>query len=103
MRPRLAAWLGLVPRQATTGGKPKLLGIGKRGNVYLRRLRVYGARKALHHLAKTDSGLGGWLQGLLARRHHNVVVIALANKLARIAWAVLARGRRYEAAHLAAG
>ena len=98
---RRLAGLGATPGH--DGRQAEALGIGKRGNVYLRRLLVYGARAALHHLAKTDSGLGGWLQGLLARRHHNVVVIALANKLARIAWAVLARGRRYKAAHLAAG
>lgn len=94
----LAAWLGLVPRQATTGGKPRLLGISKRGNVYLRRLLVHGARSVLHPLAKTDTALGRWLRALLARRHHNVAVVALANKLARIAWAVLARGSHYEAA-----
>ncbi len=91
----LAAWLGLVPRQATTGGKPRLLGISKRGNGYLRMLLIHGARTALPGLAKTESLLGRWLKGLLARAHRNVVIVALANKLARIAWAVLARERQY--------
>ena len=98
----LAAWLGLVPRQATTGGKPRLLGISKRGNVYLRRLLVHGARSVLHPLAKSDTALGHWLRGLLARRPCTVALIALANKLARIAWAILARGSHYEAAPAAA-
>jgi transposase len=94
----LAAWLGLVPRQATTGGKPRLRGITKRGNKYLRKLLVHGARGALPTLAKSQSPLGGWLRGLLARAHTNTVVVALANKLARIAWAVLRTGRPFEMA-----
>ncbi len=97
----LAAWVGLVPRQATTGGKPRLLGISKRGNVYLRRLLVHGARSVLRPLAKSDTPLGRWLRGLLARRPCTVAIVALANKLARIAWAVLARGTRYGAAQAA--
>jgi transposase len=91
----LAAWLGLVPRQATTGGKPRLLRISKRGNGYLRMLLIHGARTALPGLAKKNTPLGHWLRGLLARTHRNVVIVALANKLARIAWAVLARDRQY--------
>jgi transposase len=94
----LAAWLGLVPKQATTGGKPKLLGITKRGSRYLRKNLIHGARAVLPRLAATETRLGGWLRGLLERAHKNTVVVALANKLARIAWAVLARGRSYEAA-----
>jgi transposase len=87
----LAAWLGLAPRQITTGGKPHLAGITKRGNCYLRKLLIHGARAALPTLSKSESLLGGWLRALLARVHKNAVVVALANKLARIAWAVLRR------------
>lgn len=94
----LAAWLGLVPRQATTGGKPRLLGITKRGNKYLRKLLIHGARGALPTLAKSPSLLGEWLRTLLGRAHMNTVVVALANKLARIAWAVLRTGRPFEMA-----
>ena len=85
----LGAWLGLVPRQHTTGGKPRLLGISKRGNTYLRTLLIHGARAALPSLAKADTALGAWLRGLLTRCHPNTVVVALANKLARIAWALM--------------
>ncbi|MCI0756243.1 IS110 family RNA-guided transposase [Teichococcus vastitatis] len=92
----LAAWLGLVPRQMTTGGKPKLLGISKRGNVYLRKMLIHGARAALPVLAKGETPLGGWLRGLLARTHQNVAVVALAAKLARIIRAVLHSGQRFE-------
>jgi transposase len=93
----LAAWLGLVPRQFTTGGKPKLLGISKRGNKYLRRQLIHGARAALPYVAERDTPLGRWAKGLLSRAHHNVAVVAYANKLARIAWAVLRRGERFAA------
>lgn len=92
----MAAWLGLVPRQMTTGGKPRLLGISKRGNRYLRKNLIHGARAALPYLAERDTPLGRWARGLLQRAHKNVVVVALANKLARIAWAVLARGCVYD-------
>ena len=95
----LAAWLGLVPRQFTTGGKPKLLGISKRGNKYLRRLLIHGARAALPHVAERDTALGRWAKGLLDRAHPNVAVVAFANKLARIAWAVLRRGEKEGIAH----
>lgn len=94
----LAAWLGLVPRQMTTGGKPRLLGITKRGNKYLRKLLVHGARAALPSLSASTAPLGRWLQGLLQRAHKNTVVVALANKLARIVWAVLRQGGTYDAA-----
>jgi transposase len=94
----LSAWLGLVPRQATTGGKPRLLGITKRGNKYLRYLLVHGARSVMGRLSEQSTALGRWLRKLLARVHPNVAVVALANKLARIAWAVLAKGVRYAAA-----
>ncbi len=91
----LAAWLGLVPRQATTGGKPRLLGISKRGNRYLRKNLVHGARAVLPKLAERDTPIGRWLRDLLARQHKNVVVVALANKLARICWAVLSGDRGF--------
>ena len=93
----LAAWLGLVPRQMTTGGKPRLLGISKRGNKYLRKLLVHGARAALPSLSASTTPLGTWLRGLLERAHKNTVVVALANKLARIVWAVLRHGGTYDA------
>ena len=92
----LAAWLGLVPKQMTTGGKPKLLGISKRGNGYLRKMLIHGARAALPSLAKTETPLGGWLRGLLARAHVNTAVVALAAKLARTAWAVIRSGQRFD-------
>ena len=91
----LAAWLGLVPKQVTTGGKPKLLGISKRGNGYLRKMLIHGARAALPTLSKGETQLGAWLRGLLARAHVNTVVVALAAKLARIAWAVIRRGEKF--------
>lgn len=93
----LAAWLGLVPRQVTTGGKARLLGISKRGNVYLRTLLIHGARAALPALTRSTGPLGAWLRSLSARAHTNTVVVALANKLARIAWAVLRSGCSFDA------
>lgn len=93
----LAAWLGLTPRQATTGGKPRLLGITKRGNTYLRTLLIHGARAALPSLLASATPLGAWLRGLIGRAHKNKVVVALAGKLARVAWAVLHSGESYRA------
>ena len=92
----LAAWLGLVPKQMTTGGKPKLLGISKRGNVYLRKMLIHGARAALPMLSKAETPLGAWLRGLLARAHVNTVVVALAAKLAPIICVVLHSRQRFE-------
>jgi len=91
----LAAWMGLVPRQVTTGGKPKLLGITKHGNAYLRRLFIHGARAAMRSLEGKRTRLGHWVNGVLERRHRNVAIVALANKLVRIAWAVLTAGDHY--------
>src|SRR3546814_4039386 len=71
----------------TTGGKPRLLSITKRGNTYLRMLLIHGARAALPSLSKQATALGSWLRGLLSRAHRNVVIVELAAKLARIAWA----------------
>jgi transposase len=93
----VAAWLGLVPRQITTGGRPRLVGITKRGNKYLRKLLVHGARAAMPSMATSATPLGAWLRGLLARVHKNAAVVALANKLARIAWAVLRHGKTFDA------
>jgi len=86
-----ATWLGLVPQQHSTGGKPKLLGISKRGNEYLRRLFVHGARSVVTRMKRDKLSFGDWITGLEARAHRNVVLVAVANKLARIAWAVLSR------------
>ena len=98
----LSAWMGVVPRECSTGGQQKLLGISKRGNKYLRRLFVQGARSVLQHRDKQSPGLSSWLAQLSMRAHQNVVVVALANKLIRIAWAVLCRNQRYRAAVLTA-
>jgi len=98
----MAAWLGLVPRQATTGGKPRLLGISKRRNRYLRKNLIHGPRSVLPYLVQRDTPLGRWVTGLMTRAHKNTVVVALANKLARIAWAVLVHGRGFDASHVAA-
>lgn len=96
----LGAWLGLVPRQFTTGGKSRLLGITKRGNIYLRTLLVHGARAAMPSLSQSDTPIGQWLRALLSRGvHRNAAIIALANKLARIAWAVLRKERPFERAY----
>jgi len=96
-----AAWLGVVPRQPSTGGKQKLLGISKRGNSYLRRLFVQGAGAVLQQSAKQSSGLSAWLAQLTSRTHRNVAGVALANKLARVAWAVLAKNEKYRPPMLA--
>ena len=93
----LAAWLGLVPRQFTTGGRPKLMGITKRGSRYLRKMLIQGARSAMPSLARSDTATGSWLRALLARAHPNVAVVALAAKMARTVWALLHHGRSYEA------
>jgi transposase len=92
-----AAFLGLVPRQSGTGGRVKLLGISKRGDVYLRTLLIHGARAVLacsKHLSETS-------QRLLARRPFNVAVVALANKIARTIWAMLAHDRVYQPGYTA--
>jgi transposase len=94
----LAAWLGLVPRQYSTGGKQRLLGISKRGDPYLRQLFVHGARGAYHWLKRDQLSLGRWLEQLEGRSKRSTSIVALANKLARIAWAVLTTGQPYCAA-----
>jgi len=97
-----AAWLGLVPRQISTGDRTILGSISKRGNRYLRVLFVQAAWVVLIRPKSWQRyGLTGWLEAARKRLHHNVLAIALANKLARIAWSVLARGRGFEASRLA--
>jgi transposase len=91
-----AAWMGVVPREHSTGGKQKLLGISKHGNSYLRRLFIQGARAVLQQRTKQTPALSVWLAQLTIRAHQNVVAVALANKLARIAWAVLAKEEQYQ-------
>jgi transposase len=94
---QLAAWLGLVPRQNSSGGKPQLLGMSKRGDVYLRTLLIHGARSAIlaaHRKARTADT---WLGSLLRRRHVNVAAVALANKNARTVWALMAHDREFQA------
>ena len=92
-----AAWMGVVPREYSTGGKQKLLGISKRGNRYLRKLFVQCARAVLKQKSKQTPVLKAWLEKLTARTHRHVAGVAVANKLARIAWAVLATGEAYRA------
>jgi transposase len=93
---QLAAWLGLVPRQHSSGGKDKLLGISKRGDVYLRTLLIHGARAVL----RVDQS-NEWLTRITARRNPNIAAVALANKNARTVWALLAHGRAYETGYAA--
>src|SRR6516225_3749120 len=96
-----AAWIGLVPRQDSTGGKQKLGPISKRGDRYLRRILVVGAHSVLRR-ARQNPEKYPWLVQLLARRPFKVVAIALANKMARVAWALLARGGTYRVPALTA-
>lgn len=98
----LSAWLGLVPRQHSTGGKTRLLGISKRGNEYLRRMFLHGARSVVAQIDRNRSPLGSWLTDLSGRTHRNVAVVALANKMARTAWAILSQGTTYRASPLVA-
>lgn len=93
-----SAWLGLVPGQHSSGGKAVLLGISKRGNAYLRTLFIHGARSVLLHSARKADRFSRWAQAVLERRGHNRACVAVANKLARIAWVVMAKGERYRPA-----
>lgn len=99
----MAAWLGLVPREYSTGGKTTLLGISKRGSSYLRRLLIHGARSCLLHLDRSRDRLGSWIDGLQSRMHNNKATVALAAKIARVAWVVITKpGATYERRGLAA-
>ncbi|MGF6292944.1 transposase [Paraburkholderia youngii] len=91
-----AAWIGLVPKQTGSGGKVQLLGISRRGDTYLRTLLIHGARSVLRHPEKA----GAWIEQLAKRRPFNVVIVALANKLARTIWALLAHNRQYQSEHV---
>lgn len=93
---QVSAWLGMVPKQCSSGGKTTLLGMSKHGDSYLRTLLIHGARSVLQQLERHPERADPWLRALLARRPKNVVAVALANKNARIAWALLAHRRDYE-------
>jgi transposase len=96
---QLSAYLGLVPRQSSSGGKDRMLGISKRGDGYLRSLLIHGARSVIYHVQRRiRAGLPGgnpWIEQLLRRSHVNEVAVAQANKMARVAWVVLNRKERY--------
>ena len=94
---RHSAWLGLVPRQHSSGGKPTLLGMSKRGDAYLRTLLIHGARSAILAAKLKVDNTNGWLTNLLTRRHPNIAAVALANKNVRTVWALLAHGREFKA------
>lgn len=92
---QFAAWLGLTPRQHSSGGKTRLGGISKRGDVYLRTLLIHGSRSSLLRTANRHDAKSRWVETIKARRHHNVAACALAAKHARIIWAMLARDQEY--------
>jgi transposase len=92
----LSAWLGLVPRQRSTGGRSLLLGISKRGDTYLRSLLIHGARAALRHAGKRNDHRSRWGCALAARRGKNIAAVGLANKIARTAWVLLTQKEQYQ-------
>jgi transposase len=92
---QFAAWLGLTPRQHSSGGKERLFGITKRGNGYLRMLLVHGARSVVQQAVRHTDKLSRWILEVQARRGTNIAVVALANKIARTIWVLLARGQEY--------
>ena len=91
-----AAWLGLVPRQNSSGGKTRLGRISKQGNRYIRQLLILDATSVLRYVRRDGDGGSSWIGGLLRRRPPKVVAVALANKMARIAWSIMRRGGEYE-------
>ena len=91
----LSAWVGLAPRQHSSGGKEQLGHITKRGETYLRTLLIHGARAVVNACQKKTYRKSKWLQGLIQRRNRNIATVALANKNARIIWSVLSRGEAY--------
>ncbi len=99
---QLAAWMGLVPKQHSTGGKSRLQGISKRGDTYLRTLLIHGARSAILAAQRKAQQADSWLTKLLQRRSPNVVAVALANKNARIIWALLAHDREFRPDYMTA-
>ena len=92
---QMAAALGLTPRQHSSGGKERLLGISKRGDAYLRTILIHGARSVIWAARHKNDRLSEWVTGLAQRRHPNIAAVALANKTVRIAWAMLRRGTDY--------
>jgi transposase len=96
---QFAAWLGLVPRQISSGGKTNLLSISKRGDTYLRTMLIHGARSVLQRLKRRPDQAEGWLARVANRRNPNIAAVALANKNARTVWALLAHGRDYQAGY----
>jgi transposase len=92
-----AAWLGLLPNQHSTGGKVRLYGISKRGNSYLRKILIHGARAVVLRSKRDRIAMGAWMTSLETRAPRNVLIVATAHKLARIAWAVLSTGQNYRA------
>ena len=92
-----AAWLGLLPNQHSTGGKVRLYGISKRGNSYLRKILIHGARAVVLRSKRDRIAMGAWMSSLETRAPRNVLIVATAHKLARIAWAVLSSGQDYRA------
>jgi transposase len=94
---QLAAWAGLVPAQDSSGGKPRLLGISKHGDTYLRTLLIHGGRAVERTCATKTDARSRWLRELGTRRHKNIAAVAQANRNARIAWALLSRGESYQA------
>lgn len=95
---QLSAWLGLVPRQHSTGGRERLLGISKRGDRYIRTLLIHGARSVVRYAEKKTDSRSRWINGIKARRGANAAAVALANKNARILWALLSKGEAYRPA-----
>jgi len=95
---QLAAWLGLVPRQCSSGGKERLLGISKRGDRYLRTLLIHGARATVHHARRKTDARSWWIMSLEQRRGKNIATVASANKNARLAWALLTSDAKYRKA-----
>lgn len=98
---QFAAWLGVVPRQHSSGGKPTLLGMSKRGDAYLRTMLIHGARSVIYR-ATQRADADSWLVKLTTRRNKNVAAVAMANKTARTVWALLAHGREFEAGYATA-
>ena len=97
-----AAWVGLTPREHSTGGKQRLLGISKRGDVYLRKLLVHGARVSLNYVGRYEDEVGKWANNLKQKKGTNRAAVALANKNARIIWAIIAKNEDYRTFPLAA-
>ena len=95
---QFAAWLGLTPRQHSSGGKNRLGRISKRGDVYLRTLLIHGSRSAMLHTAKRKDPKSRWVEALRERRNTNIAAVALAAKNARIIWAMLAHEQDYKLA-----